>query len=112
MQICARVVRCTSCRNCLHCKECEREGAPASALGRYMAFLKLEALKRAQIALRVYSGEPLNIKIRMRYGVPTLVCTRKANVIFRVPLQMEETQIEIEEALFAAYERTRKNGLE
>lgn len=129
MAICSAKVRCTPCEHCMHYYACMASREPASALGRFLAWLSIKTLPKLERALKGRFTKGLKLKAMPPYdyegraGAFAVVAAYEKNeerkskgrLICRVRLTGEETTysevrtIVINAILKAYLRRERKN---
>lgn len=124
MLICAEHVAMCPCAKCSRFERCKANGAPVSMLGRYLAWLDLQALPRiaaelsgiTSMPLHMTATQPNNEEIARGYYCAIRVYRKKDDgqyyLLFRLPLMDELDERALHAAIFNKYARKvlRKNG--
>lgn len=124
MLICAEHVAMCPCAKCSRFERCKANGAPISMLGRYLAWLELQALPRIAAELSERTTKPLhmsatqpnNEEIAKGFYCAVRVYRKKDDgqnyLLFRFPLMDELDAPTLRAAIFNEYARKgfKKNG--
>ena len=124
MLICSKHVAMCPCAKCSRFERCKANRAPVSMLGRYLAWLELQALpriaaelsERTTMPLYMDATHPNNIEIAAGYYCAVRVYRKKDDgqyyLLFRLSLMDELDAPTLRAAIFNEYARKgfKKNG--
>ena len=117
MFICSKQVRRVPCAKCFNFEKCKREGAPASMLARFLAWLDMDALPYVENEIMRNSSKVVKLEAyapndhEIEQGAYAVVRAYSLNraILFRVFLDGDENLQDVKTLVFNAYVRsTRK----